>query len=66
MQLQPAQTGLRRGAKSGRENEDMTEATAGSNKIWPAEGRRNQIGDRCHLVGHSAVLPPATFYNKNR
>lgn len=23
-------------------------------------------GDRCHLVGHFAPLPPATFYNKNR
>lgn len=44
----------------------MTEATAGSNKIWPAGGRRNQIGDRCHLVGHSTTLPPDTFYNKDR
>lgn len=43
----------------------MTEATAGSNKIWPAGGRRNQIGDRCHLMGHYTTLPPDTFYNKD-
>jgi len=44
----------------------MTEAIVSSNKIWPAEGRRNPTGDRCHLVGHSAALPPATFYNEKR